>query len=179
MKIRINESQLEKLEKLNSYKNIVFKYWDKFGPKINNTMIKMLGVGDTQSGIGMPHIQLWLREYLGKGSLEIMNKFFSKKVHIIDDCGGYEFTFVVDDFYKNGHIYEIDITIDDVNGTVMLLSQDGSIHKLSKIIHEEEFGWEIANEVQDCVYEYFIENIEYMTGFSFVFGIIRYKSDLE
>ena len=55
---------------------------------------------------------------------------------------------------------------------------DGTIHKLKDARDNDEYGWEIENEVEDCVYDYLIQNIEDVTGYSFVVEKINYESDL-
>ena len=177
MRIRITEDQLDKVKELESYKKAVFKYWDKFGPGINKTMTAMFGFGDRTTPVGMPHIQSWLREYLGENSSSIMKKFFSNPEYKVD-CGGYDFTFKIDNYHKDGHQFEITLTVDDIIGTVMLIMTDGTIHKLKDARDSDDYGWEIENEIEDCIYDYFIEQIENTTGFSFVVDKINYKSDI-
>jgi hypothetical protein len=60
----------------------------------------------------------------------------------------------------------------------MLIMTDGTIHKLKDARDDEEYGWEIENEIEDCIYDYLSEQIENTTGFSFVVGRINYKSDI-
>ena len=52
MKIKITESQYKSLiedmespvEIFNKYKEICFKYWDRFGPGINESMVRVLNI---------------------------------------------------------------------------------------------------------------------------------------
>jgi hypothetical protein len=54
---------------------------------------------------------------------------------------------------------------------------DGTIHKI-KDARNEEFGWEIENEVEDCIHDYISKNLEDKTGVPFVFEKLTYKSDM-
>jgi hypothetical protein len=177
MKIIINERQLEKLQEVETYKKMAFKYWDKFGASINKTMLKMFGFDDrATTPVRMTYLQSWLREYLGESSAETMKKFFNKPEHKID-CGGYDFTFTIDDYRRDGHQFEIILTVDDVKGTVMLMMTDGTIHRLKDARDNEEYGWEIENEIEDCLYDYLSEKIENTTGYSFILIKLNFKSD--
>lgn len=175
MRIRITEDQLNTISEIEDYKKKFFKYWDKFGAKYDDQMLKLFGL--SRGTIPSSVIGSWLREYLGESSAEIMKKFFSKPEHKID-CGGYDFTFTIDNYRRDGHQFEIKLTVDDIKGTVMLMMTDGTIHRLKDARDEEEYGWEIENEIQECIWDYLIESIEMMTGFSFVIDKINYKSDL-
>jgi hypothetical protein len=177
MRIRITEDQLDKVKELESYKKSVFKYWDKFGHGINKTMLSMFGFNDRSRPVSMLQLQSWLREYLGENSSGIMKKFFSKPEYKVD-CGGYDFTFIINNYHRDGHQFEIFLTVDDIRGTVMLVMTDGTIHKIKDARENEDYGWEIDNEIAECIYDYFIEHIENTTGFSFVVGRINYKSEI-
>jgi hypothetical protein len=174
MRIRITEDQLNTVSEIESYKNKFFRYWDKFGPKYSDQMLKLFGL--SRGTIPSSVISAWLREYLGESSKEIITKFFNLPIHTID-CGGYDFTFTIDNYKKDGHQFEINLTVDDIKGSVMLMMTDGTIHKLKDARDNEEYGWEIENEIQDCIWDYLIENIEMTTGYSFVIERINYKSD--
>ncbi len=41
MRIRITEDQLDKVKEQESYKKMLFKYWDKVGPGLTDTMTKL------------------------------------------------------------------------------------------------------------------------------------------
>jgi hypothetical protein len=177
MKVRITEEQFEKLQEIDSYKNMIFKYWDKFGPGISKEMIKLFGISFGKSSIRMTDLQRWLREYLGEEKIKESSKsFLENKEHHINDCGGYDFYFTFNHSFEDGQ-YLFDITVDDIRGTVILIMTDGTIHKI-KDARNEEFGWEIENEVEDCIHDYISKNLEDKTGVPFVFEKLTYKSDM-
>lgn len=176
MKIILTENQFEEVVELERYKKIFFKYWDKFGAKYSEQMLKLLGL--SRGTIPSSLVSRWLREYLGTTSKEILTNFFNKTVHKIDSCGGYDFTFTIDNYKKDGHQFEITITVDDINGSVDLIMTDGGEHNLRDAINNNDYGWEVENEIEDCIWDYMIENIESTTGFTFVFSKINYRSFL-
>ena len=135
MRIRITEDQLYKVKEQESYKKMLFKYWDKVGPSITDNMTKLFGLEyhgglKNQTGIRMVDVQRWLREYLGVDKAqEIAMEFFDKKEHTIDNCGGYEFNFTIDNVEDDGAQFIFTLTVDDIIGEVMLMLLDGTQHK--------------------------------------------------
>jgi hypothetical protein len=184
MKIKITEDQLDKVKEQESYKKMLFKYWDKVGAGITDNMSKLFGFEyhgglKNQTGVRMSDVQRWLTEYLGVDKAqEIAMEFFDKKVHTIDNCGGYEFDFTIDNVEDDGAQFTVTVTVDDINGEVMLMLVDGTLHKLRAARDSDDYGWEIENEIEDCIYDYISENVEDKTGISFVMDSINYKSDI-
>ena len=184
MKIKITEDQLDKVKEQESYKKMLFKYWDKVGAGITDNMSKLFGIDyhgglKNQTGVRMSDVQRWLTEYLGVDKAqEIAMGFFDKKIHTIDNCGGYEFDFTIDNVEDDGRQFIVTVTVDDINGEVMLMLVDGTLHKLRAARDSDDYGWEIENEIEDCIYDYIIENVEDKTGISFVMDSINYKSDI-
>jgi hypothetical protein len=43
---------------------------------------------------------------------------------------------------------------------------------------DPDFGWEVEGEIEDCIYEYIVKNIEDKTGISFTMEYVKFKSDL-
>lgn len=176
MKIRIKESELNHIEKMERLKRIVFKYWDINGPKINDIMKKLLGFEAER--IGNWVYTGWLREYLGENNArDMVDKFLSQKNFKIDNCGGYEFDFKVINYKMSEYNdVQLDLVVDDVHGTVVLIMHDGMIYNLKKARNDEDFGWEIDNEILDCIYDFFDEKITSQIGYQFVIGKIIYAS---
>jgi pyruvate,water dikinase len=112
----LTEDQFDEVVELESYKKNFFKYWDKFGAKYNDQMLKLFGL--SRGTIPSSLVSRWLREYLGTSSKEILTNFFNKTVHKIDNCGGYDFTFTIDNYRRDGHQFEITITVDDISSSV-------------------------------------------------------------
>ena len=127
----------------------------------------------------MVDLHRWLREYLGKEKIQsIIKELFSKQDHKIDDCGGYDFDFTVDYVMDDGQAV-MKILVDDVKGSVILIMTGGEMMNLRDARKDEEIGWEIDNEIEGCISDYFDKNLENKTGVPFVFENIEYTSDLE
>ena len=184
MRIKITEDQLDKVKQQESYKKMLFKYWDKVGPGITDNTSKLFGFDaspgtENKTGVRMVDVQRWLTEYLGVDKAqEIAMEFFNKKEHTIDKCGGYEFNFTIDNVEDDGKQFIVTVTVDDIDGEVMLMMTDGTLHKLRDARDSDDYGWEIENEIEDCIYDYISENVENKTGISFVIGSINYKSNI-
>jgi hypothetical protein len=71
------------------------------------------------------------------------------------------------------------LRVNDKRGRVALIFQDGQLWNLKDARNNEDFGWEIDGEIQDCLYEYFLLNLSDKTGFDSVFERIDYTSDGE
>lgn len=176
MKIMLTEEQFDEVVEIESFKKKFFKYWDKFGPKYDNQMLKLFGL--SRGTIPTNIVYTWLREYLGTDSEEVIKEFLSKKVHTIDNCGGYNFTFTIDEYEKDNHQIEITLTVDDIDGTVDLIMVGGETYTLKDAMESDDYGWEIENEIEECIWDYMVENVETKTGYMFVFKRINYKSFL-
>jgi len=176
MKIILTEDQFDEVVEIGTYKGKFFKYWDKFGPKYDDKMLKLFGLsrGTIPTGI----VYSWLREYLGTDSEKEIKEFLNKKVHTIDNCGGYDFTFTINEYEKDNHQIEITLTVDDIDGTVDLIMTGGGEHTLNDAMASYEYGWEIENEIEECLWDYMVENVENKTGYMFVFKKINYRSFL-
>ena len=180
MKISITENQLDYIKNQEIYKNILFKYWDKTGPKITDTTAALFGIVNhygnlNKTGIRMSDVQRWLTEYIGfDKAKEIALNFLNKDFHTIDNCGGYNFNFKAYQVEINENECLMKILVDDKNGTVRLVNVDNSEFNLRDAIDNDDYGWEIENEIEDCMFEYISENVENITGLSFVIDSIRY-----
>jgi D-Tyr-tRNAtyr deacylase len=104
-------------------------------------------------------------------------EFFDKKDHTINECGGYEFNFHIDNVEDDGSQFIVSVTVDDINGEVILI-MDGTLHKIKEMRDDPDFGWEVEGEIEDCIYEYIVKNIEDKTGISFTMEYVKFKSDL-
>lgn len=181
MRVIITEDQLEYLKERETYKKVIFKYWDKVKPEITEEMLSFFGIGKFRAGkkstISTTDVQNFLREYLGiNKAKEIAYNFLKIKEYIIDSCGGYNFNFTIDKYVYDETEFELTITVDDLNGKVVLINVDGNEVKLKTARDNEHYGWEIDEEIEDCIYDYISKNIEDKTGLSFVIDSVKYKS---
>lgn len=164
MKIIITESR---------YKNILFRYWDKFGGDINKQFILNFGLDNNSNDITYDQAYKYLIEWRGEEeSKELAKTLLLQNPHHIDDFGGYDFFFEVTYIQKWGldddaPFVTVKVKVDDLGGEVTLF--DGNTYNLSLELKDEEHGWEILDEVNWGINDYFKEKITSKTGIKVIF----------
>ena len=164
MKLIITESK---------YKNIIFKYFDKFGGEVDVNFINMFKLDDRTGMISYEQAYKYLIEWRGEEeSKELAKTLLLQNPHHIDDYGGYDFFFEVDDI----DYWELDnskpnvvvsVKVNDLSGTVSLLN--GEDKTLEDAVNDEDYGWEVSDEVQWGINDYFKQNITSKTGIKIIF----------
>ena len=166
MKLIITESR---------YKSTVFKFFDKFGGEIDNQFINVFSLDKNNSTITYDQAYKYLIEWRGEEeSKELTKTLLLQNPHQNNNCGGYDFFFEVTSIKKWGGgswdaVVVCDVLINDVDGDVTLF--DGTYNNLRDALDDEEYGWEIKNEVDWCVNDYFKENITPKTGIQVIYDI--------
>jgi hypothetical protein len=164
MKLIITESK---------YKNIILNYFDKFGGDIDNQFISMFKLDDRTGMISYEEAYKYLIEWRGeKESKELAKTLLLQNPHHINDFGGYDFFFEVTDIKKWGlnddaPFVTVKVKVDDLGGEVTLF--DGNTYNLSEELKDEEHGWEIGDEVNWGINDYFKEKITSKTGIKVIF----------
>ena len=164
MKIIITESR---------YKNILFRYWDKFGGDINKQFILNFGLDNNNGDISYEQAYKYLIEWRGiEESKNLANTILLQNPHHIDDFGGYNFFFEVTDIKKWGldddePFVTVKTKVDDLSGDVTIM--DGNTYNLSDALGNEDYGWEIEDEVNWGINDYFKEKITSKTGIKVIF----------
>jgi hypothetical protein len=185
MYIIITEQQLNNLREVENIKKTLFKFWDNNGGYIDNSILSMFGFKGRILNIGNITISEnelynWLIDWRGENkSIILVEKFLNQNPHKIENCGGYEFEFDVFDYKIHDRQVDLVLRVNDKRGRVALIFQDGQLWNLKDARNNEDFGWEIDGEIQDCLYEYFLLNLSDKTGFDSVFERIDYTSDGE
>jgi hypothetical protein len=161
------------------YKNILFRYWDKVGGKVDKTFISLFGLDDNED-INYNQAYKYLIEWRGeKESKELTKTLLLKNPHHIDDYGGYNFFFEVTDI-KNWRLNEnepnvvVKVKVDDLGGSVTLF--DGDNKSLEDALDNDDYGFEVDSEVNWGVDEYFKKNITSQTGINIIFDRPEYSS---
>jgi hypothetical protein len=170
MKFLITESK---------YKNILFKYWDKTGGKVDKTFISFFGLDDNNNDINYNQAYKYLIQWRGeKESKELAKTLLLQNPHHIDDFGGYNFFFEVTDI-RNWDLnnYEpnvvVKVKVDDLGGHVDI----GGDHKtLEDALDNDDYGWEVEDEVNWGINDYFKDNITSQTGINIIFDRPKYSS---
>jgi hypothetical protein len=184
MKFIITEEQNLKLD-TNKFKQLMFKYWDKFGGKVDDQMILSLGLrGFINSGrLYWYELYEWLIDWRGelesqKYCKELLSG--SHNVNEFEPFGGYDFNFVFENFewFDSTEVRYLGVycIVDDIKGEVELTMVGGETVNLEDALLNEEYGWEIKNEVEDGVSEW-LNEIKKMTGYEFAVQI-KFKSSL-
>ena len=171
MKIIITESR---------YKNILFRYWDKFGGDINKQFILNFGLDNNSNDITYDQAYKYLIEWRGeKESKELAKTLLLQNQHHINDFGGYDFFFEVTDIKKWGvnddePFVTVKTKVDDLGGSVTLM--DGDDKTLEDALDNDDYGWEIEGEVDWGIDQYFDKNITPKTGIRIIFDSPKYAS---
>ena len=170
MKIIITES---------SYKNILFRYWDKFGGDINKQFILNFGLDNSGNDITYDQSYKYLIEWRGeKESKELAKTLLLQNQHHINNFGGYDFFFEVTDIKKWGvnddePFVTVKVKVDDLAGSVDIGGNDKT---LEDALDNDEYGWEVEDEVNWGINDYFKDKITSKTGIKVIFFRPKYSS---
>lgn len=135
-------------------KNILLKMW-KEEPVINNERLQTLCVFNHQQ---IKKVGEWFREYLGPKAKQIIDSILGKKEHHISS-GGYNFDIVIESY---------DIDSNDISiickvlpgGTVSLIMDGERTLDIEDAVNDEEIGWEIEGEINDCIIDFLYKNLQ-------------------
>jgi len=171
MKFILTESKL---------KNIFFKYWDKTGKwKVDKTFISLFGLDSGNPMVTYDQAYKYLVEFRGDDQAkELAKSLLLQNPHHINDYGNYDFFFeVVDidnwDLDDDEPFVVVKVKVDDLAGTVDI---NGSNDSLENALDNDDYGWEIDDEVNWGIDEYFKENITSETGINIIFDRPKYSS---
>jgi hypothetical protein len=164
MKLIITESH---------YKNAIFKFFDKFGGEIDNQFINIFGLGKQDSVITYDQAYKYLIEWRGiDESKNFANTILLQNPHHIDNYGTYDFFFEVTDIKKWGvdddvPFVTVKVKVDDLSGEVTV--GNGNTYNLTDALGNEVYGWEIEDEVNWGIDNYFKEVVTPKTGIKVIF----------
>lgn len=135
-------------------KNILLKMW-KEEPVINNERLQMLCIFNHQQ---IKKVGEWFREYLGPKAIQIVNSILGKKEHHIS-IGGYDIDIVIESYDIDS--YDISIICKVLpGGTVSLIMDGDRTLNLEDAVDDEEIGWEIKGEINDCIIDFLYKNLQ-------------------
>ena len=150
-----------------SKKSPYFRYWDKYGPEIDDDFLWAFGI---DSGVPVEVYRELIKYYGGflkyKKSVDeyIKDKVF--EVEPGNRYGGYDFKYklkLVGEDYSPNSDYDVDNNWTPFTpeyteiqilpgGTVDLINHGGEMD-LEEAVNDQEFGWEIKHEINDVVNE--------------------------
>ena len=178
MKFIVTESQYDRMLNdfggLSNFEKIIYKFWDRTSPDINDTF-KILALPKTHHTYRA--LMELLFEYHGKDKVfnEVKNFISGNKTHTINDCGSYNFDFNIVGYHidKENRQVDLSIIVDDINGDVSLIFDDGRTLSIKDAMDDKEIGWEIKSEVTECLDDYFRDNVQNKFGIDFVFNYVE------
>lgn len=174
MKVIITEDQSERLKRIETYKKFFHKYWDR-KPVVDDSFLKLFPLKEL--GLSKLNVLPMLSEYLGVEKAKEMARELISGSHKIKrgDCGGYEFEFELKISDEDYDEFYIDITVNLEDATVDLIMTQGGMHDLVDAIGDSEYGWEVIEEVKDCIYDYIEEKIVNKTGIRITISQTNFK----
>jgi hypothetical protein len=155
------------------YKNTIFKFFTKFGGEIDSQFIDMFRLDSNNSILTYDEAYKYLIEWRGiEESKNLANTILLQNPHHIDDFGGYDFFFEVTYITKWGvdddaPFVTVKVKVDDLSGNVSLMN--GDYKTLEDALSNEDYGWEIEDEVNWGINDYFKEKITSKTGIKVIF----------
>jgi hypothetical protein len=161
------------------YKNIIFKFFTKFGGEIDSQFIDMFRLDSNNPILTYDEAYKYLIEWRGiEESKNLANTILLQNPHHIDDFGGYDFFFEVTDIKKWGlnddePFVTVKVKVDDLSGSVDI----GGDHKtLEDALDNDDYGWQVEDEVNWGINDYFKEKITSKTGIKVIFFRPEYSS---
>jgi len=171
MKIIITESH---------YKNILFRYWNKFGGDVDRQFILNFGLDNPGNDITYDQAYNYLIEWRGeKESKELAKTLLLQNPHHINNYGGYDFFFEVTDI-QNWKLnvdepnVKVKVKVDDLGGSVTLTN--GEEKTLLDALDDDDYGFEFDSEVNWGIDIYFSKKITSKTGIQIIYDRPRYSS---
>jgi len=180
MKLVLTESQVKTIQENLQHRKMFQKYWERFGPGVDENFLNLFGFKrGNLDGTNINNVYAHLREFLGyENAMKMTEELILKNPHKIGDggmvCGGYDFKFELSiNDIEDVNIY-VDVLVDaeDPNAEVNIVT--GETFQLQKAIDDEEIGYEIESEIEDCVRDY-LEQITNKTGVNVTIFSSLYK----
>ncbi len=171
MKVILTESQAKTIQENLQHKKMFQKYWERFGPGVDENFINLFGFKrGNLDGTNISNVYAHLREFLGyENAMKMTEELILNNPHKIGEggmpCGSYNFTFNLSINSDDDVIYYVDVEVlaENPDANVTLITT-GEVLQLGEALNDEDFGWEVENEIQDCVNDYLTEMIINKTG---------------
>lgn len=172
MNILINEQQYDNLTNTIRYKKMFFKYWDKFGGVADDNFFKLFGFSKGRvENISKNDAYRFLVEWMGpEKAYKKFKSLVDENPHKIRNCGGYNFDYEmeVDEYDQSSQNVYLNVKVLP-GGTVNLIMVGGDVMDIEDAVKDDEIGYEIQQEIQDCIYE----NIDVFTSNTGVTSVIN------
>lgn len=149
------------------------------GGEVDSNFINMFKLDGMNGMVSYDQAYKYLIQWRGEEeSKELAKTLLLQNPHHIDDYGGYNFFFEVTDI-KNWRLNEdepnvvVKVKVDDLGGHVDI---NGNHMSLENALDNEDYGWEIDDEVNWGIDKYFKEKITSQTGINIIFDRPKYSS---
>ena len=139
----------------------------------------MFKLDDRTGMVSYDNAYKYLIEWRGEEeSKELTKTLLLQNPHHIEDYGGYDFFFEVigiSDWYLDNSEPNVvvKVKVDDLGGSVNI---HGNNFNLEDALDDDDYGYEIDDEVNWGVDEYFNKNITSKTGINIIFDRLKYTS---
>lgn len=149
MKYILNEDQLPK----ELIKKMFFKYWKRFGPILNDDVFSLIG-HKTYNSKYFQNARGWLIEFLGgeDAAAEVAYEILDTIPYHVNNCGNYDFKFVINSIESNGDHWTI-YCLSDPNGSFTRI-ETGEKFTLKQLYDmDADWVWEVSDEMAECISE--------------------------
>lgn len=177
MKFVIKEDQLNP----DLVKKMFFKYWTKYGPKLDDGVFSLIGAKSNNSRY-FNAARGWLIEFLGGEDVaqDLAEEILDSIPNRVTDCGSYNFEFYVEMVESTGSEFWTIYCYVDPEGKFTHI-ETGREYTLKELSDENpDWAWEVNEEMAECISE-LIEDKEFVarTGIDFQVIISGLKKESE
>ena len=145
-------------------KNILLEMW-KETPEIDNAKLATLLILNRRQVV---KVDEWFREFLGPKAEKIVHSLVKPGDRHRIQKGGYDFEIAVEDIKIQGEYIDIHCEVLKGGEVTIFSEEEEPTLSLEEATEKEDFGWEIENEIKDCIEDYFYVSIgiRNKTGYS-------------
>jgi len=147
-------------------KNILLEMW-KEAPEIDNAKLATLLIFNHRQ---VAKVDEWFREFLGPKAEKILHSLAKPGDRHRIEKGGYDFEIAVEEIKITAGSEYVDIHCEVLKGgeVTIFSEEEQPTLSLEEATENESYGWEIENEIRDCIEDYFYTAIKIRnkTGYS-------------
>jgi hypothetical protein len=144
--------------------NILLEMWIE-KPEIDNAKLATLLILNRRQVV---KVDEWFREFLGPKAGKIVHSLVKPGDRHRIQKGGYDFEIVVQEIKIDSEYVDIHCEVLEGGEVTIFSEEEQPTLSLEEATENENFGWEIENEIKDCIEDYFYTaiGIRNKTGYS-------------
>ena len=144
--------------------NILLEMWNE-KPEIDNARLTALLIFNHRQ---VNKVDEWFREFLGPKAKNILHSLVKPGDRHRIQKGGYDFEIAVEEIKVAAGYVDIHCEVIKGGEVTIFSEEDGPTLSLEEATENEDYGWEIENEIRDCIEDYFYTaiGIRNKTGYS-------------